>query len=412
MVGPSQDFSFKKVDPAGFKIPQINHTNLYIHIPFCTNMCPYCPYNRIKYENGCEKEYMDCLLKEIELYYQKLGKIEISTIYIGGGTPTNLIDGIPVILERLQKRFHAAKKIAIETSVSDINKNVIKKCKDCGINMVSVGVQSFHPKYLKLLGRNYNRQEIEHAVNLLKEGGFDGINIDLIFLFPGQTKKELLDDITMAKDLCVDQVTAYPLFTFPYSAIGQYKKINRVISPNVFNRRRFYRIYHDFFMQNGYKKVSVWSFTRKEQIFKYSSVTRQYYIGMGAGAGSRFENKFYFNTFSVNDYQKRLSEGLLPVSITMTITEKLSNYYRLYWKLYEGLFTIDDLAACTSVLQANLLLKLLYFLKFCRRDARGILLTEKGSFWIHLIQNYFILNYINKVWSVMKKEPFPSKILI
>jgi coproporphyrinogen III oxidase-like Fe-S oxidoreductase len=173
MVGPSQDFSFKKADPVGFKIPETSHTNLYIHIPFCKNMCPYCPYNSVRYAKGCEKEYAACLLKEIELYYQKLGKIEISSVYIGGGTPTNMIDGIPIILERLQKRFHLAKNIAIEMSVSDINKKIIEKCKDCGINMVSVGVQSFHAKYLKLLKRNYSRKEIEHAVTLLKEGGFD-----------------------------------------------------------------------------------------------------------------------------------------------------------------------------------------------------------------------------------------------
>ncbi len=410
LLGPSQDFSFKRAETGSFIIPDTSGTNLYIHIPFCKSMCPYCPYNTVKYEKGCEKEYLDSLLKEIDIYYARLGKINISSAYIGGGTPTNLIDEIPVLIDKLSKRFNIIKDIAIETSVSDINKNIVKKLKDCGINMVSVGVQSFHSKYLKLLERKYGAHEIEPAMDLLKEAGFELLNIDLIFLFPGQSRTELIEDLDRARDLNIDQVTVYPLFTFPYSSVGRYKKVKRVIMPKISERKKFYRIYHDYFEKNGYSRVSVWSFKKKDKTRRYSSVTRQYFIGIGAGAGSRFENKFYFNTFSLSEYQKKCSQNILPVSIEMEITKKLSNYYKLYWKLYEGFFSINDLSQCISTPQAVLLLKILLFLRFCKKTGRDIELTEKGSFWIHLIQNHLILDYINEVWSVMGKEAFPVKI--
>ncbi len=412
LVGTEQDFIFKKADINDFEIPAIKKTNLYIHIPFCKSMCPYCPYNRVKYDKEMIDPYIEALLKEIEIYSQKPEKIEISSIYIGGGTPTNAIDELEIVINKVRKCFNIVGDIAIETTIADINEYNIQKLRSFGINMISIGVQSFDDKYLKLLGRNYISNDIEPAIKLLKSAKFKTINIDLIFAFPKQTKNEIMDDIQKVKDLAVDQITVYPLFTFPYSTVGEYLKVKKIQTPGFFTRRKFYKIIHNYFTKNGYTMTSVWSFKRSNsKNKKYSSVTREKYIGFGAGAGSRFENIFYFNTFSISEYENKLSKDILPIAINMPITKRLSIYYWFYWRLYDTNFFIKDFKKYRDW-KMNLLLKLFLILGFCHKNKKVIRLTEKGSFWIHLVQNYFMLNYINKVWSVMKKEPFPERIKI
>jgi oxygen-independent coproporphyrinogen-3 oxidase len=281
-----------------------------------------------------------------------------------------------------------------------------------GISMLSIGIQSFDDKYLKLLGRNYSSKNIETAFNLIKKFKFQNVNVDLIFAFPNQTQEELLQDITKVNRLGVDQITTYPLFTFPYSTIGKYMKIKKIKMPNFFTRRKFYKTIYNYFKKNNYEIASVWSFQKASEKQKYSSVTRNSYIGLGAGAGSRLETVFYFNTFSIDDYEKCLLEkSILPIAIDMPISTKLSNLYWFYWKLYETKFSFHDFQKkCDWKLK--FLMKLFFLTGLYKKNNDKIQLTEKGAFWIHLAQNYFMLDYINKVWSKMKKESFPEKIEI
>ncbi len=410
LVGFKTDFKFKKIDPQKFKIPEIKESGLYIHIPFCKSMCFYCPYNKVRYDRKLIPPYIQSLLREIELYAQKLGKIKISSIYIGGGTPTNIIDELEIVLEKIRKEFEVNGDIAVETTVADINEYAVKKLKLYGVNLISLGVQSFSDKYLKMLGRNYNSEEIMPAIQKLKSAGFDTINIDLMFCLPSQTKEEIIDDLKKAIKSGADQITLYPLFTFPYSSIGEHKKIKKVKMPNIFLRRKFYGLMHEFLLKNGFNKISVWGFQKiKKQ--KYSSVTRRYYIGLGAGAGSSFSDKFYFNTFSIDAYNERLSNNSLPVAVSMNISKMLACYYWLYWKFYDTSFKREELKQVFgNHWKVGFLIKLLKLLNFCAFSKNKIELTEKGSFWIHLAQNYFVLNYINKVWSTMKKKDFPDII--
>jgi len=412
LVGFENDFKFRKINPRKFKIPKIKESSLYIHIPFCKSMCFYCPYNKVKYSPKLIAPYVQSLLKEIGLYAQKLGKIKISSIYIGGGTPTNITDELGVVLEKIKKEFNVNGDIAVETTVADINEYTVKKLKSYDVNLISLGVQSFSDKYLKMLGRNYNSEEIIPAIQMLQSIGFDTINIDLMFCLPFQTEEEIVDELKKAIKLGVDQITLYPLFTFPYSSIGEYKKIKNIKMPNIFIRRKFYRLIHEFLLKNGFNRVSVWGF-QKTKKQKYSSVTRRHYIGLGAGAGSSFLNKFYFNTFSIDAYNKRLSKNFLPIAVSMNVSKMLSDYYWLYWKFYETSFRKKELKqSFGSYWKVIFLIKLLKLLNFCTFSKNEIKLTERGSFWIHLIQNYFVLNYIDKVWSIMKKKDFPDIIKI
>lgn len=411
LIGSEQEFIFKQVDD--IKFPSIEKMDMYIHIPFCKNNCPYCPYNKIKYDKSLVGPYLKAILTEIEQYYNRLGRTKITSIYIGGGTPTNLIDELGVIIRRIKDRFIITGNICIETTPSDLNKKTVSKLVSYGINLVSLGVQSFNNKYLQLIGRNYQASILYPVIELLLSSNFKSINIDLMFALPGQTVKEVILDLKKAINSGVNQVTLYPLFTFPYTMAGKYLKLKRLKMPNIFIRRRMYREIHDFCLSNGFKRVSVWGFKRGA-IPRYSSVTRDNYIGFGAGAGSHIPGIFYLNTFSVKEYIKTCLDNRLPVALKMDFIESLTKYYWLYWRLYDTYIPKKQLFKLFGKKDKNiqLLLWLIRTLKLGEEDTEKVCLSERGAFWLHLMQNYFVLNYINKVWSIAMKEPWPNEIKI
>lgn len=411
LLGSDSQFVFQAIDAVEF--PAIDSTGLYIHIPFCKNTCPYCPYNKVTYDKGLVEPYLEAMLIEIERYHAHLGGIEISSIYIGGGTPTNLIDELGVILRRIRDRFVVTGDICVETNPSDTSEETVRKLVDYGVGMVSLGVQSFDNRYLQLIGRNYTADILHPTIASLLSSGFKSVNLDLMFALPGQSVEEVVSDLRKAIASGVNQVTLYPLFTFPYSAAGRYLKLKRVKMPNIFTRRRMYRAIHDFCLENGFQRVSVWGFKRGDSPI-YSSVTRDNYVGLGAGAGSYIPGAFYFNTFSVEEYIKTCLNDRLPVAFKMDFNESMAQYYWLYWRIYDTYIPKKRLLEIFVDKDKRIrpLLWLAGLFGLHEEDAEQICLTERGAFWLHLMQNYFALNYIDKMWSIAMKEAWPQEIEI
>jgi len=412
LVGSGQDFTFRRADPDSIQFSCLEEIGLYVHVPFCKSLCPYCPYCRIPYDKKLASEYLEALLKEIDLYKTKVGKVEISSIYIGGGTPTNLIDELGIVLEKIREVFFITGNIGIETSPYDIDEKVVKKLKDYDINLLSLGVQSFQDRFLKMLGRNYTSYDAYKAVETAISANFDSVNIDFMFDLPGQTVNDVLFDLKEAIARGVTQLTVYPLFTFSYSLAGERQSLKRVKMPGILKRKSFFYAIYDFLLRESFERVSVWGF-KKGPSKRFSSVTRNYYIGLGAGAGSRLPNVFYFNTFSVREYLKALRESSFPIALKMDISESLSRYYWFYWQIYNTYFSLKELKEVFN--RDRRILKIFRILEikgFFTRAGDNISLTKKGTFWVHLVQNYFILNYIDKVWSKCLEEAWPEEIKI
>ncbi len=408
----TDDFTFRRFDPADC-INIKDNTGLYIHIPFCKNTCPYCPYNKIKYQQEVVQEYKNALLKEINLYYLLFGQKEFSSIYIGGGTPTLMIDELDEILKTLKRYFPISGNIAIETSPNSINSEVLKKLKLLGFNLLSIGIQSFNNDQLTMIGRAYDKDIAIKSIELAMDAGFETVNADLIFAIENQSVKNIEDDLRIAVSHNVDQITYYPLFTFPYSEIGEFNKLKKLKLPNNKVRKKMYYFISDFLMANGYERTNVWSFSRKCDKKTFSSVTRDYYLGLGAGAGSYNGNSFYFNTFSIPEYIQSVNTKL-PISIKMEVSPKLKKLFWLYWRLYETKISKKEYYykfQCDLQKDFSIILRLIRLLGYVDYENEDIIkLDNKGSHWIHLLQNQYALNYVNKIWSVSKKNPWPEKI--
>ena len=410
-----KDVEFKFISVKHIKMPPLSETSIYVHIPFCKNLCPYCPYNRIPYDSRLIRPYVDALIKEIEGYSKVYEKTKITSVYFGGGTPTIIGDELTRITNAIRKNFNTVGDFCIETNPNDISEKTITVLNNCGFNSISIGVQSFNEKLLNSIGRKYNKKDIHNAIMLAKNNHFDTINIDLLFALPGQKKDDLANDIKKVLEYCPDQITYYPLFTFPYSEISEYKQIKYVKSPSVFKRRKMYYQLYDTFKSNGYSKCSVWSFKKDNNEKKYSSVTRERYLGFGASSGSYYETHFTLNTFSVPEYISSINSKGNAISLTMNFTKRLSILYDFYWRLYDTIIPKKrNLEFSSYSVEKNThiskMIKIFLLLKWMEKGKNEYRLTRNGCLWVHFIQNMFSLSAINTIWSAGKKYAWPKEI--
>jgi oxygen-independent coproporphyrinogen-3 oxidase len=408
LVGERGKFVFEPC--AAVPLSGLSGTNLYIHIPFCKSLCPYCPYNRVLYDKALAARYARALHREIELYSDLLGNIEIGSVYIGGGTPTTMTEALGPVLDHLQRCFRLTGPIALETIPTDLDQRTLLQLRAIGVSLLSIGVQSFNDQYLKLIGRRYQASLLPEAIGRALAAGFDSVNIDLMFALPGQTTAEAVADLEIALGLGAGQVTLYPLFTFPYAPVGRHLRLRRVAFPGLRVRREMYRALHDDALAHDMDRVSVWGF-RKHEVARFSSVTRDDYIGIGAGAGTCRPRVFYFNTFSVPDYIRTCADGRLPVALQMQMSDAMQRLYWLYWRLYETSVSKTQFARLfAGDAGIRWLLWLALHLRLVFDDGDRYVLSERGSFWIHLLQNYYVLNYIDKVWTRSMQEAWPERI--
>jgi oxygen-independent coproporphyrinogen-3 oxidase len=364
----------------------------------------------VLYDAALVPRYVKAMHAEIDRYFSLLGAVEVDSIYIGGGTPTTILDELGPILEHIRRRFGHKGIIAVETTPDDLDPENLCKLRALGVNLLSIGVQSFDDRYLKLIGRKYRASILGPVISSALSAGFDTVNLDLMFALPGQTTGEALADLDTALDLGAEQVTVYPLFTFPYAAVGKHLKLKQVAFPKLGARRQMYKAIHSNGIAHGFDRVSVWGF-KKNHVARFSSVTRNHYIGLGAGAGTHLPGLFYFNTFSVAEYIRSCSENDLPVALQMSMSSAMERFFWLYWRLYETCIPKDGFARLFATdLRLKSLLSLALGLHLLTDNGDSYVLTERGSFWIHLLQNYYILNYIDKVWATSMRDAWPARV--
>ena len=218
----------------------------------------------------------------------------------------------------------------------------MRQLRDAGIACVSLGVQSFQAEKLALIGRRYDPGTAESALELLVHSGFASVNADIMFALPGQTAQDVISDLTRAMQLGANQITTYPLFTFPYTTVGEYLRLKAVRMPNLRTRRSQYRAISAWCVEHGFERVSVWGFKHGD-VPRYSSVTRDSYIGIGPGAGSHLPDGFVLNTFDLNTWTREALAGQKTVALRMPFAGEMAGWWWLYWRLYDTHIPLKDL---------------------------------------------------------------------
>jgi oxygen-independent coproporphyrinogen-3 oxidase len=190
--------------------------SLYIHIPYCISKCPYCDFNSHVVARIPERDYTDALIRELDQYASApnwRGR-KVQTIFFGGGTPSTFTpSSIGAILERAFSSFPVESdcEITLEANPGTVDYGFFPGYRDVGVNRISVGIQSFQPRLLKFLGRFHTAEEGRKALEVIVRAGFDNFSLDLIFANPGQTLKELEDDLNAALQYRSPHLSAYNL---------------------------------------------------------------------------------------------------------------------------------------------------------------------------------------------------------
>ena len=364
-------------------------------------------------EHFLVEPYANAALAEVNWWADAIGPAEVTSVYIGGGTPTLALEGVARVVARVRERFRLTGDICVETNPTDVDNTTVRRLRDMGVTLVSLGVQSFRPQNLATLGRRYEPTVAERALALLAESGFASVNADIMFALPGQTAGDVMADLARAAQLGANQLTTYPLFTFPYTSVGEYLRLTAVRMPNLLVRRAHYRAISEWCAAHGFERVSVWGFKRGD-IPRYSSVTRDGYIGIGPGAGSHLPDGFVLNTFDFHSWVRNMRAGRTAIALRMPFMGEMSGWWWLYWRLYDTRIPLSNLDEVLGddAPKARRWLRVVERVGLAARHDGYLELTEPGAFWLHFAQNHFALSYVNTLWTEARCKPWPQAVAI
>ncbi len=193
-----------------------NNLGLYVHIPFCKNICTFCPYCKVVYDESSCNKYIDTLLKEISIVGKmESGKKLATSLYFGGGSPALVSTRINEIIEEIQKYFTITEGIGVELHPSDVTVETLTLLKNTGVTKISIGIQSFNEKFLSILGRS--DFDIDVMKKALAQVSFETVSMDFIFELPSQTFEDLKEDIETAFALGGNHFAIYPFIDFAFT---------------------------------------------------------------------------------------------------------------------------------------------------------------------------------------------------
>jgi coproporphyrinogen III oxidase-like Fe-S oxidoreductase len=365
---------------------------LYMHIPFCEELCPYCSFHRIAFTEQLARKYFKALRREINLY---LGKgYKFRGIYVGGGTPTVLIDELAETLHLAQQCF-PIREISVETNPNHLTSRNIEILKKSGVKRLSVGVQTFNDDLLKKIGRYEKYGSGEAIAERLKntQGSFDTLNADMIFNIPAQTPKMLDADLEVLLNLNMEQITFYPLMVSTITQELMKKTIGEV---DFKGEQKLYKLIVKR-LEKNYNFSSAWCFSRKE---KDSSLIDEYvvdydeYAGLGSGAIGYLNGVCYSNTFDIEEYIARLDHGNSPLLASRRFDLHDQMSYDFLMKLFS---TKLDIAALEEKYNGKFLktlwkeIALFEIVRALRYFPPYLHLTPRGRYlWVIMMREFFI----------------------
>ncbi|WP_058300888.1 radical SAM protein [Gorillibacterium timonense] len=377
---------------------------LYVHIPFCRELCPFCPYQKVAYDSIKAEEFVKALLAEIRMSAALEGRrLKISSVYFGGGTPALLLEKLGSILEAIDEGYERTGECGIELHPSDVTPEALNQLRQMGFTMVSLGIQSFQPRCLNVLGRA-DKAGAER-VRLAATAGFRTIDVDLIFGMQGQTEEELIADFRIACEMGATQISTYPFIDFSYAH-------NRTKPLGHGSKRKLLACLNMQADRSGWERTSVWTFARRNTP-KYSSITRDLFRGFGPSAVTLTRTSFCVNTFSVDEYIKAMSKEQSVAALELRFTKRLRALYWLFWSAY----TLKLDGRAFQALNGRSLeemfpveLRLARLAGLIRRAGVDYRLTRRGAALYHRLEQVYTHGYIDKTWKAAREDPWPSSI--
>lgn len=362
---------------------------LYIHIPFCVSKCNYCDFNSYKLDENLKIRYINDLKIEMSLYRNELknNNQEITSIFIGGGTPSILnVEEIKVLFENIRQNFKIKQdaEITMECNPGTLTLEKLKTMKDCGVNRLSIGLQAVQDYHLKAIGRVHTYSQFEKNYREALNMGFKNINIDLMYALPNQKSEEWRETLAKVVELNPCHISAYSLILEEGTELYRMYE-NREFS--LTDEDTDIEMYNDtinYLETKGYKQYEISNYSKDGYECKHNILYWQcnHYIGLGPGASGYINNYRYNNVESLEEYHQKILENKKPIDSI----DKLSIEDKIQEKIFMGLRMNKGIKFEDFKKEFNLDFKQKYskqIKKLTEQDLiketiKGIYLTQKG----------------------------------
>ena len=318
---------------------------VYVHIPFCASRCSYCDFFSTLRLDEVGHDYVEALIAEARLRKAELNGKPVKTLYMGGGTPSQLplpllarlIDGLKATLD-----LNAVQEFTLEANPDDVTPEWCAAVRALGVNRVSMGVQSFQDAVLRLVGRRHTARQAIDAVASLRHAGIDNISIDLIYGLPGQTLETWAESVRQAVDLRPQHISAYGLTYEPGTRLWQQRECGKVVEASEDQYLDMYRVLVGMLQVAGYEHYEISNFAlpgyRSRHNSSYWNETP--YLGLGAAAHSYDGTMRRSNPADLCGYIRRITSGQPACQV-----EDLAWWERYDERVMLGLRTADGVDA-------------------------------------------------------------------
>ena len=359
--------------------------SLYIHIPFCSEICSYCDFVKVYKNDSIIDRYLDRLKDEINSIPVRV----LKTIYIGGGTPSCLSEKQLEKLLEMVAVFEVEKdgEFTIEANTESLSEEKIKLLSKCGVNRVSLGIQTFDEKLLKLLNRRHTKNDVFTVVENLNKYGIENYSFDFIYSLPFQTKEDLEKDLNIAFSLNPKHLSFYSLLVEEHTML--YIKGYREAEDST--QREMYDFIYSRLKENGYYRYEISNFSKPGYQSRHNKVywKDEKYYAAGVSASGYIDNYRYTNTKSLDKYINGDNNKDIEY---IDKEDNIVEYIMLGFRLDEGLslsdfkskFDVDFMCEYKDVISRLIDAKLIEI-----KDDR-VLATYDGSLVLHRIIEEFM----------------------
>ena len=286
---------------------------LYVHIPFCVKKCGYCDFLSWCGTSEEKETYVQALLKEIESYREFARGYRVSTVFVGGGTPSVLEAGqMEGVLGNIQEVFELEKKpeITLEMNPGTVTEEKLQCYKENGVNRLSIGLQSVKNEKLEVLGRIHSYEEFLESYELARKAGFTNISVDLISSIPGQKLEEWKEELAALSALSPEHISVYQLIIEAETPFYEKYAEHEELLPDEEESREIYLWTGSFLKEQGYEQYEISNYAKpgKESRHNLKYWERGDYLGLGLGAASMVRNIRMSNTKDMKAYLERCGQ--------------------------------------------------------------------------------------------------------
>ena len=379
---------------------------LYIHIPFCVKKCDYCDFLSFAADEQTQKSYVAALQKELAFYGAQYKDRRITTIFIGGGTPSWLKeDYMQAIMETVYHYFSVEQdaEITIECNPGTITEHKFEVYRRIGINRLSIGLQSVHNEELKILGRIHTFEQFLKTYDMARKHGFSNINIDLMSSLPGQTPEIFCDSLYQVLKLKPEHISVYSLIIekgtpfyelYRFDAVRQAAGMQTESLPTEEEEYQTTKMTQHILKEAGYHWYEISNFAKPGYECRHNIGywKRVDYLGVGLGASSLIDNVRYSNTRDLYTYLSVPADSLHETAAQITRNEQMEEFMFLGLRMRDGFYRDEFTQAFGIPIEAvygDALNHLQQEELLLKREGR-IYLTDKGMD----LNNYVVAQFM------------------